>query len=81
MVARRPPWEVSSHCRVEPAQVGALTPQQVRRVCTADSVSTLAGNPHMIGADRRRWHGLRYAALSGMDPRQGRTSAPLYTLL
>nr|DAV49159.1 MAG TPA: hypothetical protein [Caudoviricetes sp.] len=26
----------------------------MRRVCTADSVSTLASNPHMIGADRRR---------------------------
>ena len=28
-----------------------LTPQQVRRVCTADSVSALARDPHTIGAD------------------------------
>lgn len=30
---------------------------------------------------RRRWHGLRYAAPLGMDPQQGRTPSPLYTLL
>lgn len=33
------------------------------------------------GPYRCRWHGLRYVALPGIDPRQGRTAAPLYTLL
>lgn len=28
-----------------------MTPQQVRRVCTADSVSALASDPHTVGAD------------------------------
>lgn len=51
MVARRPPWEVSSHCRVEPAQVETLTRQQVRRGCTADSVSALARDLHTVGDD------------------------------
>lgn len=39
--------------RVEGArlQAAGLTPQQVRRVCTADSVSALASDPHTVGAD------------------------------
>ena len=39
--------------RTDPVQVETLTPphQQARRVCTAGSVSALASNPHMIGAD------------------------------
>lgn len=28
-----------------------LTPQRVRRVCTTDSVSALASDPHTVGAD------------------------------
>lgn len=37
--------------RDDPVQVDALTPQQVRRVCTADALSELASNPHTVGAD------------------------------
>ena len=48
-----------------------LTPQQVRRVCTADSVSALVSDPQTAGAAPPGWHGLRYAALSGMDPYKG----------
>ena len=32
--------------RADPVQVETLTPQQVRRVCTADSVSALASDSH-----------------------------------
>lgn len=42
--------QIASH-RADPAQVETLTPQQVRRVCTADSVSALASDPHTAGAD------------------------------
>lgn len=38
-------------CRAVPVQVDALTPQQVRRVCAAGSVSALASNPQAAGAD------------------------------
>lgn len=41
-------------------QVETLTPQQVRRVCTADSVSALASDPHTVGADPA---GLAWSAL------------------
>lgn len=44
-------WEASNPRRADPVQVEALTPQQVRRVCTADSVSALASDPHTVGAD------------------------------
>jgi len=37
--------------RADPVQVETFTPQPVRRVCTAGSVSALASDPHMIGAD------------------------------
>lgn len=37
--------------RADPVQVETLTPQQVRRVCTADSVSALASDPHTVGDD------------------------------
>ena len=37
--------------RADPVQVETLTPQQVRRVCTAGSVSALASDPHTAGAD------------------------------
>ena len=39
------------HRRADPAQVETLTPQQVRRVCTANSVSALASNPQTAGVD------------------------------
>ena len=44
--------------RADPVQVETLTPQQVRRVCTADNVSALASDPHTVGADPPGWHGL-----------------------
>ena len=37
--------------RADFVQVEALTHQQVRRVCTADSVSALASDPQTVGAD------------------------------
>ena len=37
--------------RADLVQVETLTPQQVRRVCTTDSVSALANDPHTVGAD------------------------------
>lgn len=42
--------QIASH-RDDTAQAEALTPQQMRRVCTADSVSALASNPQTAGAD------------------------------
>ena len=39
--------------RADPVQVETLTPQQVRRVCPADSVSALASDPQTVGADPR----------------------------
>ena len=44
-IASRRAWEVSRRRRADPVQVETLTPQQVRRVCTADSVSALASDP------------------------------------
>ena len=44
-------WEVSRPRLADPVQVETLTHQQVRRVCTADSVSALSNNPHTVGAD------------------------------
>lgn len=35
----------------DPVQVETLTPQQVRRVCTTDSVSALASDQQVEGAD------------------------------
>lgn len=68
MVPRRPPRPgrrsapPGGGCRVDTVQVETLPPQQVRRVQTMPAI-------------RRRqeltlsvWHGLRCAALSGMDP-------------
>ena len=37
--------------RADHVQVETLTPQQVRRVCTADSVSALVSDPQTAGAD------------------------------
>lgn len=37
--------------RADPMQVGALTPQQVRRVCIAETLSALASNLHTVGTD------------------------------
>ena len=67
MVPRRLPFQEESTapdvCQIKPVPVRAglnarkrrnpagLTPQQVRRVCTADSVSALARDPHTGGAD------------------------------
>ena len=58
MVPRRPPLDCppgggcqNASRRADPEQVETLTPQQVRRVCTADSVSALANDPHTVGAD------------------------------
>lgn len=48
MVPRRPPRPC---CRADSVQVETLTTQQVRRVCTADSVSALASDPQTAGAD------------------------------
>lgn len=70
MVPRRPPrsccWtarrvegsrltrcQIASR-RADRVQVETLTPQQVRRVCTDDSVSALARDPQAVGADCRR---------------------------
>ena len=66
--ASRRALEASRRRRADPVQVETLTPQQVRRVCTADSVSALASDPQTAEADPPGWHGLRYAAPSGIDP-------------
>ena len=44
-------WEASRPRRADPVQVKTLTAQQARRVCTADSVSALASDPHTVGVD------------------------------
>ena len=49
--ASRRAWEASRPRRADLVQVETLTPQQVRRVCTADSVPALASNPHTVGTD------------------------------
>lgn len=46
--------------RADPVQVETLTPQQVHRVCTADTLSALASDPHTVGADPA---GLAWSAL------------------
>lgn len=57
MVPRRPPrpccWTAppGGWCRADPVQVEALTHQQVRRVCTADTLSALASDPQTAEAD------------------------------
>ena len=62
MVPRRPPRPLLLDCpagcgkhrdrrRANPVQVETLTPQQVRRVCTAGSVSALASDPQTVGVD------------------------------
>lgn len=54
--------------RADPVQVETLTLQQVRRAQHLPAIRT------RWELTRRRWHGLRYAALPDMDPQQG---APL----
>ena len=57
MVPRRPPrlcrWTAppGGVYRADPVQVETLTPQRVRRVCTADSVSALASDLRTVGVD------------------------------
>lgn len=48
-------------------QAETLTPQQVRRVCTADSVSALASDPHTVEADPPllAWSALLYLIIIG----------------
>ena len=79
MVPRRPPrpcrWtappvggcQIASR-RVDPVQMETLTPQRVRRVCTADTLPALASDSHTVGADPAGLglHGLRYAAPSAL---------------
>ena len=67
---RRRAWEVSRRRRADPVQVETLTPQQVRRVCTADSVSALANDPKMVRADSAglAWYAaVLTCAVSGRD--------------
>ena len=57
MVPRRPPcpccWTAppGGVCQADPVQAETLTPQQVRRVCAADSVLALANDPQTAGAN------------------------------
>lgn len=67
-IASRRAWEALRRFRADPVQAETLTTQQVRRVCTAGNVSALASDPQTVGAAPPGWHGLRYAAPSGMDP-------------
>lgn len=50
-IASRRTWETSRPRRADPVQVETLTSQQVRQVCTTDSVSALASDPQTVGAD------------------------------
>lgn len=64
--------------RADPVQVETLTPQQVHRVCTADTLSALASDPHTVGADPAglAWSALCCTVWHGSIT--GRTPAPLY---
>lgn len=44
-------WEASRRRRADPVQVETLTTQQVRQACTTDSVSALANDQQVAGAD------------------------------
>ena len=50
-IASRRAREASRPRRADPVQVETLDHQQMRRVCTADSVSALASDPKMVRAD------------------------------
>lgn len=51
-IASRRAWEALRRFRADPVQVETQTPQQVRRVCTADTpLSALASDPKRVGAD------------------------------
>ena len=50
-IASRRTWETSRPRRADPVQVETLTPQQVRRVCTAYAPLVLVSDPQTAGAD------------------------------
>ena len=76
-IASRRTWETSRPRRADPVQVETLTPQQVRRVCTADSVSALSSDPQTVGADPAglAWYAIRCTVWHGSIT----GGAPLYT--
>lgn len=49
-----------------------------RCALTADQCQIASRRAWAVSRPPPGWHGLRYAAPSGMDPRQWRTPAPLY---
>lgn len=73
-IASRRAWEVSRPRRADPVQVETQTPQQVRRVCTADTLSALASDPQRVGADPA---GLAWSAVCCIVWRGPITGAPL----